>query len=50
MVFTNYSRYKEAIQHILTNWPNGCGCGVCKAVDKQENIKFGQLKKKVDKK
>lgn len=46
MVFTNYKRYIEAVNHINQEWKNGCQCGICKTVDKQENIRFDNSRKK----
>jgi len=53
MTFTNYQRYKEAVNHINQAWADGCLCGVCRAVDKHEDLKFRSdfvdKKKKLDK-
>lgn len=34
----HFKQYSEVIKHINKEWPNGCVCKVCKAVDRQEDI------------
>lgn len=31
-------RKQQALEHILKDWPKGCECELCKAVDSEQSI------------